>query len=367
MSTALVHDYLIEAGGAERVLSTMSELFPDSPVYTSIYDEVACGSLMQGRDVRTTWMNRLTRKKGASKALFPLFPLAFRGLELEGFRVVLSSSSGFAHHVRLKGQSFHACYCHNPPRFLWQQADYFRYQPRLHAALRPALEMMKRVDRRAAKRVDAYIANSATVARRIESVYGRKAEVIHPPVDMSQFKASAKRSGRFLVVSRLLAYKRIDLAVEAASHANLSLDVIGDGPERSRLETMAGPTVRFLGRQPDGVVRDAMAMSIALVLPGVEDFGLTAVEAQASGRPVVAFAAGGALETVDHEDTGLLFTEQSWEALAATMRRAEKQPFSVERLRSSAMRFDVSVFRSRLVDFLVERSGLSLDALGLRA
>jgi glycosyltransferase involved in cell wall biosynthesis len=192
------------------------------------------------------------------------------------------------------------------------------------------------------------VAISNLVARRIRETYGREAEVVYPPVDVARFAPAAERSGRFLVVSRLLAYKRIDLAVEAASRTGLPLDVIGDGPDRARLERMAGPSVRFLGWQPDGRVRHAMSTCTALILPGSEDFGLTPVEAQASGRPPIAFASGGALETVEDGDTGFLFETQSWESLAAAIARARGRPLPVERLRAAAGRFDVAVFRERI-------------------
>ncbi|MBA2475127.1 MAG: glycosyltransferase, partial [Actinobacteria bacterium] len=292
MKVALVHDYLTEMGGAERVVESLMSIFPEAPVYTSIYNPEVSSDRFSADNVRTSFMQQLTTGKESSKRLFPLFPLAFRGFDLAGFDVVLSSSSGFAHHVRPRREALHVCYCHTPPRFLWQSDLYFARQPQIRQLLGPVLPSFRRRDLQAARLVDAYVANSATVARRIEQTYGRKAEIIHPPVETSAFEPSTERSGRFLVVSRLLPYKRIGLAVEAATRASLPLDVIGDGPARPKLEQAAGPTVRFLGRQDDEVVRHAMARCIALVVPGSEDFGLTPVEAHASGRPVVAFASG---------------------------------------------------------------------------
>ncbi len=299
-------------------------------------------------------MQGLTRGKETSKRLFPLFPLAFRGFSFDGFDAIVSSSSGFAHHVRPPSNALHVCYCHTPPRFLWQSDIYFARQPHIRRLLAPVLPSFRQRDLRAARLVDAYVANSATVARRIEQTYGRAAEVIHPPVETSAFEPTSERSGRFLVVSRLLAYKRIDLVVEAATRASLPLDVIGDGPVRRSLEHAAGPTVRFLGRQDDVVVRRAMARCAALVVPGSEDFGLTPVEAHASGRPVVAFASGGALETVEDGVTGILFHEQSCKAVVHAMLAASERRFETAPLLASARRFDTSQFEGALTDYLAE-------------
>jgi glycosyltransferase involved in cell wall biosynthesis len=352
---ALVHDYLTEMGGAERVVLALTRIFPEAPLYTSVYDPRTCPEFAD-RDVRTTFMQRLTRRKAVTKGLFPLFPAAFRTLDLRGFDVVISSSSGFAHHVRVPAETLHICYCHNPPRFLWQPDDYFRGRPLTALLLRPALWRLRRLDFDSAQRVVAYVANSAVVAGRIRETYGRGAEVIHPPIDTARYEVTSERSGRFLVVSRLLAYKRIDLAVEAATRAGLALDVIGDGPERSRLERTAGPGVHFLGRRPDDFVRNALGRCTALVLPAAEDFGLTPVEVQASGRPPVAFAAGGALETVRDGDTGFLFSEPTSEALAEGMRRAEAHEIDPQHLRAAASRFDTANFSSQLRDLLTKEA-----------
>ena len=357
MRVAPVHDYLMEMGGAERVVECLLEIFPGAPLYTSAYDPAACSPRFHEMNVRTTFVNRLTSRKMGTKALFPVLPFAFRSLDLRRFDVVLSSSSGFAHHVGTREDAVHVCYCHNPPRFLWQTEEYFRGRSGLGNVLSPALAALRRLDRQAARRVDAYVAISGTVAQRLRTTYGRAAEVIHPPIVVSRYRVSDERSGRFLVVSRLLPYKRIDLAVETASRLGLPLDVVGEGPDRPRLESMAGNSVRFFGWQPDSHVRRAMATCAALIVPGREDFGLTPVEAQASGRPPVAFAAGGSLETINDGRTGFLFGEQTCESLADALERAQDIEIRAHDLRVAAARFDISVFEGRLKDFVNEQLG----------
>src|SRR5262249_53386416 len=250
--------------------------------------------------------------------------------------------------VRPRSGALHVCYCHNPPRFLWQPEEYFRGRPQLRRALTPALAGFRRFDRAAAARVDTYVGNSETVAGRIRATYRRESTVVHPPVETSLYQPSDERSGRFLVVSRLLPYKRIDLAVDAATSAGLPLDVVGEGPDRARVRARAGRSVRFLGRLPDDEVRDLLARCTALIQAGSEDFGLTVVEAQAAGRPPIAYAAGGALETVEDGINGYVFTEQSVPALVAAMHRALDDSFEPGALRRSAERFDVPTFARRI-------------------
>jgi glycosyltransferase involved in cell wall biosynthesis len=355
MKLALVHDYLTERGGAERVVEALTSFFPEAPLFTSVYDPSAFSESPPSREIHTTFIQQFTRRKERTKMLFPLFPAAFRRLDLSSFDTVLSSSSGFAHHVRPTPAALHVCYCYNPPRFLWQPRDYFRGHPHLAVLLAPALAVLRRLDIEAAGRVDAYVAISKTVAERIRHVYHREANVIYPPVNLSLFQPTAERSGRFLVISRLLPYKRIDLAVEAASQLGLPLDVIGEGPDRPRLERLAGPSIRFLGRQGDGAARRALAACVALVLPGSEDFGLTPIEAQASGRPPIAYASGGALETVEDGATGFLFAEQSWQSLGEAMRRAESTALAVDGLRQAARRFGLDVFERKIRGLLSEQ------------
>jgi glycosyltransferase involved in cell wall biosynthesis len=355
----LAHDYLTEMAGAERVVATLVGHLPDAPLLTSGFRPDAVDDRFSQADVRLSALGPLLADKGRAKVLFPLLPLVFRRIDVPACDLLLSSTSGFAHHARPPAGAVHVAYCHTPPRFLWNEAAYFLGRRATHALLRPALAAMRALDLRAARRVDAIIANSSHTARRILEVYGRDAAVLPPPVDVDTFHPTRSRSGRFLVVSRLLAYKRIDLAVRAAELAGAQLDIIGEGPDRTRLEAIAGPGVRFLGRRPDPEMRAHMAACTALLVPGVEDFGLTIVEAQASGRPPIAAAAGGALESVEDGRTGFLVAESTPEGYAAAMRRAMDEELPEERLVAAARRFDVPVFLARL-------DGLLLDALAVR-
>ena len=350
---ALVHDYLTQLGGAERVAGQIARLHPEYALHTSVHDrrEVPL-DFVGGRDWRTSRLQVLAGRLPL-KLMLPLLPGAAASLDLRDRELVVSSSSAFAHHARASDDAVHVCYCHTPPRFLWQPESYFLGRPRLQRALSPLLGRLRELDLAVAARVDAYVAVSQTVATRIRSTYGREARVVYPPVDVESFQPSAERSGRFLVVSRLVPSKRVELVVEAANRHKLPLDVIGKGPELARLQRLAGPTVRLLGWQPDAAVRRAMAACEALVVAADEDFGLVMVEAQASGRPPVALARGGATEIIEDGVTGFLFDEQTPDAIAAAMQRARAGHLDLDTLIEAARRFDLAVF-ARAFDSAIE-------------
>jgi glycosyltransferase involved in cell wall biosynthesis len=346
--TAIVHDYMTQQGGAERVAGWLARLFPEASLHTSVHDTRAVPlSFIGGRPWQTSFLQQPARYTRL-KPLLPFFPRAIRSFDLSQAEVVISSSSAFAHQARKRPGSLHVCFCHTPPRFLWETATYFRGRPALATALAPLLARLRGLDIEASKGVDSYIAVSRYIADRIERVYGRHARVIHPPVEIDRFAPSPERSERFLVLSRLVRSKRVDLVVEAANRFSLPLDVIGTGPEQRALERLAGPTVRIHGWQPDGVVRRAMAESTAVVVAGVEDFGLVTAEAQASGRPPVACATGGAAEIIDDGLTGYLFREATPEAIGEAMLRAAGGHLDATDLVVSAKRFDTCVFESSI-------------------
>ncbi len=338
---------MAQLGGAERVAGGLAERFREASLYTSVHRrDVVPLEAIGGRMWRTSFLQPLVSHVNP-KAMLPLMPAAIGSLPLEDHDLVISSSSAFAHHLNPGNEALHVCYCHTPPRFLWQSSAYFAHRPALHAAPSPLLALFRRLDQRAAHRVDAYIAVSDHIAARVRRIYRRDALVVNPPLDVRRFVPSKERSGRFLVVSRLVASKRIELVVEAANRHSLPLDVIGTGPQLRALQRMSGPTIHVMGWQPDAVVREALATCEAVVIAGEEDFGLVTAEAQASGRPPVAFAAGGALEIIDDGATGYLFASQDPEAIATAMHRVRERPLPVTDLVASARRFDIESFHER--------------------
>ena len=355
MNVALVHDYFTQRGGAERVAAQLAALYAGAPLYTSVLDDEAAPESVDRERIRTTSLQRTRAARLPLRSLALVLPGRFARLDLGDADAVITSSSAFAHHVHVPRGAVHICYCHTPAPFLWSGDRYFARSRALGAAARPALALLRRRDRAAARRVDVVVANSRHTAERIRSVYGRDARVVHPPIDTARFRPTGERSGRFLVVSRLRPHKAIDLAIAAANALRLPLDVIGDGSDRARLEGLAGPTVRLLGRRTDAEVAQAMSRCTALVDPGIEDFGMVIAEAQAAGRPPVAIDAGGAPEIVTDGVTGFLATDQTPEAIAAAMLRAQREHLDPAALVASARRFDASVF-DRAIRALVDEA-----------
>jgi len=382
---AVVHDYLNQYGGAERVVEAMHRAFPAAPIHTTIYDRARMPESFRAMDVRASFLQRAPGIFDHFRRYLPLYPAAIRSLQIEPCDVVVSSSSAFAMGARIPAGARHLSYCYNPMRFAWDTERYLEREtmgPLARAALSPFLAYLRRWDLANAKRVDRFLTSCRNVAERIRRTYGREAEIVYPPVDVSRWKslAAAPESGAaldaaiggggfttrgfFLVVSRLRAYKRVDLAVDACAAAGLPLLVIGDGEERASLQSRAGRTVRFLGRQSDAVVAAAYARCAGLVFPGEEDFGLTPVEAMACGAPVVAFAAGGALETLTGpvvspdgsatplprgaRPTGLFFSSQTVASLGAALHAMRKTRFRPADGIQSALRFDEPVFVQKL-------------------
>ena len=351
-SVALVHDYLNQPGGAERVVLALSALWPDAPIYTSLYRVDSTFPGFGAAEVRTSALNRLPVDRGF-RNLFPLYPAAFSSFGRLEQDIVISSSSGWAHTVRTAPHTFHVVYCHAPARWLYASEHLTGLRPR---ALRPFKVAMRTWDRSAARRVDLYVANSEEIRQRILRTYGVQAPVVHPPVNIDRFRPT-ERGERLLVVSRLLPYKRVDVIVDTATQAGIGLDVIGTGPSLDDLRRRAGPTVAFHGRVPDDVVSQFMQSCRALCLPGTEDFGITPVEAIAAGKPVVAFAAGGALETVIEGVSGAFFSERTSEAVLDAIGRADRIDLSPQRIADNARRFSTRAFERRFLDVLVEHLG----------
>jgi glycosyltransferase involved in cell wall biosynthesis len=353
---AFVHDYLTQFGGAERVLLEMQRLYPQAPIYTSIYDPDAFDGAFAGLDVRTSYLQRLPGARLAFRALLPLYPSAFESLDLRGFDLVISSTTSFAKGVRVPSGCLHVSYVNTPTRFLWYPQEYSTELTPLLA--RPALAILqpwlRRWDWDAAQRPHRLVANSRNVAVRIQQTYGRASDILHCPADVSGFDQPAPVGDYFLVMSRLLPYKRVALAIEACARIGARLIVTGVGPDERRLRAIAGRTIEFAGYVSDAQRRALVAGARALIVPGIEDFGLVPLEAAAAGRPTVAFAAGGALETVVEGETGLFFREPDAGSLAQALHALSQEHFDRERMRAHARAYAPDVFRSRLAA-LIER------------
>jgi glycosyltransferase involved in cell wall biosynthesis len=354
-------------------VEVFAQMFPGAPIYTSVYDPEVMPDVWRTLDIRTSFMQRLSPKLKFTKPLVPLYPAAFELFDLSEFDLVLSSTTAFAKAVVTRPETCHICYCNNPTRFVWMYHDYLRYE-RLPGAVKrmmPLLATPMRVwDYAAAQRPDYYVAGSYNAARRIAKYYRRESDVVQPPIDVDAFAPSSSRGEFLLVVSRLQPYKRIDLAVEACNRLRLPLRVIGTGPDLERLRRLAGPTVEFLGYASDQTVRESLAACRALLFPGEEDFGLTPLEAQASGRPVIAFGRGGALETVIPGVTGEFFGEQTVDALAAVLDAFDDARYNPHAIREHAVRFGVQSFKERLYAVIESRYGehrQGLEALSGRA
>jgi glycosyltransferase involved in cell wall biosynthesis len=353
MRVAIVHDYLAQAGGAERVVVAMHKAFPQAPIYTSVYDPDATLPEFKQMDVRTSFLQRFAGGSKTHKLALPLYPTAFEHFDLSGYDLVLSSSSGFAKGVITGPETCHVCYCHTPARFAWRYHEYVSqggYGKMARGVLPWLVHRLRAWDVQTAQRVDYFVANSYNVARRVHKYYGRNSQVLYPPVETSRFKITAKPRGDYLlVVSRLIGYKRVDLAVEACTRLNLRLKVVGGGPDLARLKAAAGPSVEFMGRLPDTAVTDLFENCRAFIFPGEEDFGIAPVEAMAAGRPVVAFRAGGARETVIDGETGLFFDAPTVDALSEALGRLDGLTVDSARIRAHAQTFDSERFQERLL------------------
>jgi glycosyltransferase involved in cell wall biosynthesis len=360
MNLALVHDWLNQIGGAEDVLETLVELYPQAPLYTSMYWRSGMPAAYRDWDIRTTWMDRLPGIHQHHQPFLPLYPLAFERLDLSSYDVVLSNKSGFCHGVHTGPDTTHICYCLAPTRYVWAYDEYAvreALSPVVRTALKPLIRRMRRWDYRAAQRVDHFVAISTEIQTRIRQFYDRDATIIFPPVDTSHFVPSDRIDDYFLIVSRLVPYKRIDLAVRAFNRSGQPLVIAGAGRDREALEAMAASNITFLGYVPDADLPDLLARCRAYVLPGKEDFCIAPVQAMAAGRPVIAYGSGGALDTVIPGKTGLHFQEPTPESLLTAVQRFGDADFDPGTIRRHAFRFDKSVFESKLREY-VRRFGV---------
>jgi glycosyltransferase involved in cell wall biosynthesis len=349
----LVHDYLLVMRGAERTFAEMAACFPDAPIATLLHDPIGTAGRFRHRQVRTSFLQPVAADQRRFRRYLPLLPLAASRLPLGSARVVISSSSAFAHGVRPPRDAVHVSYCHSPFRYVWHERQ--RTEEKFHSPLRPLarglLGAVRRWDVAASRRVTAYIANSALTAQRIADFYGRETSVVHPPVDVDRFDRVPAPEEYFLLVGEVTGHKNPELALAAAERAGVKVKVAGDGPELARLrQRYTGAT--FLGRVDDSRLIELYAGCRALIVPAIEEFGITMVEAHAAGRPVVAAGRGGAVEIVDDGESGVLFAPGSVDELAEALRETDWERFDSALMKASAQQFSSRQFRRRLTSEL---------------
>jgi glycosyltransferase involved in cell wall biosynthesis len=356
MKVALVHYWLVGMRGGEAVLEALCELYPSADIFTHVVRPERISDIIKRHPIKTSFIARLPFAKRYYQSYLPLMPLALEQLDLRDYDLVISSESGPAKGVLTSPDTLHICYCHSPMRYMWNM--YLEYRQTAGTGVRYVMPLimhkMRQWDFLSAARVDAFVANSENVARQIRKFYRRDAAVIHPPVDVEAFTPAANRDDFYLYVGQLTAYKRVDLAIDACNRLARPLVIIGDGEQRANLQKRAGPTIRFLGRTSLSELRDSYSRCRAVLFPGEEDFGIVPLEASASGAPVIAFAKGGALETVIDQETGVFFQEQSSPSLIEAMLAFEKieHRFDPRRMVSHAARFSKEQFKRQMIAFI---------------
>lgn len=367
MKIALVHDWVVTLGGAERCLESFHQMYPDAPLYTLVYDPQSVERLgfLPGQ-VHASFLQRMPRAAKWYTKYAPLYPLAIEGFDLGAYDVIISSSHAAAKGVLVRADQIHICYCYTPMRYAWDLTHQYLRDSGLHRGLKGALgrfmlHYLRMWDLGTSNRVDRFVAISNYVARRIWRTYRRDAQVIYPPVDVNRFRADRQRDDFFLFVSRLVPYKRADLVVDAFTQLGLPLVVIGDGAEAERVSDRAGKNITFMGRQSDDVVKDYMERCRALVFAADEDFGIVPVEAQAAGAPVIAYGKGGVLETVvgatgDNWETatGIFFEDQNVQSITEAVKRfvSVERFFLRKAVRQNAERFDRLRFNQEIADLV---------------
>ncbi len=364
MKIAVVHDYFTQMGGAEKVAEELYGMMPNADLFATVALPGKMPPSLRDVPVHTSWMQKLPKMSSLYRIYFPFYPMAVRSLNLEPYDLIVSSSSGYVKGVRTHPDAIHVCYCHTPMRWVWSYDSYSSresFGKGLRAVLPAMIGGLRMWDEGAARQPDHFIANSRTVAERIWRVYNRAAEVIEPPIDIHRFSVSSKQEDYYIILARLVPYKRIDLAVSAFTKMGKRLIVLGGGPAMDNLKTLAGPTIEFLGRVSDDVVERYVSECRALVFPGEEDFGMAPLEVAAAGRPTIAYKAGGAAETVIDGETGVFFTEQTVASLVDAVQRFERQQtWNPAAIRKYAEGFSTEVFQQRITSFL-RRVGAPID------
>lgn len=362
-SIALIHDHLAQNGGGERVLRVLQDFFPDAPTYTTVWDKRKASPAFLDADIRTSFIQHFPLGVRKYQWYLPFMPVAFERFDMSPYSLIISSNSALAKGIITPEGSKHVCYCYTPTRYLWTDRNAYIDNlglPKLvKSVLSVYLNYLRVWDLEAARRVDYFIAISHVVKERIKHYYHRDSTVIYPPVDVAQFQIGEGKGGYYITGGRLTNYKRFDITVAAFSKLGIPLYVYGDGPEKEKLQAIASDNVKFLGHVPDEKLKKLYQDAIAFINPQVEDFGLTMVEAQACGRPVIAFNKGGALDIVKEGTSGVFFDEQSWEALADTVIRFVPGDYDPRAIRAHAETFSLESFHQQLFSFLRQQKLIS--------
>lgn len=365
LKIALIHDHLVQDGGAEKVLKALYEIFPQTPIFTIVYDKKGTNKFFADKPVKTSFLQHLPLGVRKYQWWLSLMPSAIESHNLMDYDLIISSSASFAKGIITSPKAKHICYCHTPTRYLWNDSHNYLKELKtiwlIKKILPLTLNRLRLWDRLAADRVDCFVANSQTVAERIKKYYNREATVIYPPVETDRFHLSAEPKKYFLAGGRLVPYKRFDLVVKAFSRLGMPVKIFGIGPELRYLKKIAKPNVQFLGRVGDEEKVELYSNCLAYINPQEEDFGITAIEAMASGRPVIAYRAGGALETIVEHQTGEFFDEQIWEELADQILRFRSDRYDSALIRRHAQTFSEQRFKEIFRNFLAEQSFLNND------
>lgn len=361
MKLALVHDHLIQMGGAEKVLQSLCELWPQAPIYTLLFDAKKIGQYFDKSRITTSYLQEIPGALRYYKWLLPFMPQATENHNLSGYDIIVSSSSAFSKGVIIQPHSLHICYCHTPTRYLWSDTHSYvrelRYGWIIKKILPSILTRLRMWDYVAAQRVDCFVANSKNVQNRIKKYYKQDSTIIHPPVETEKYYSSDTIERYYLTGGRLVAYKKFDITIKAFNRLGIQLKIFGEGPELFRLRQYAKKNIEFLGYINQGELATIYSKCIAFIHPQEEDFGITAIEAMASGRPVIAYKAGGALETIEDGTTGVFIDEQSWEALADMVVRFKPENFNPHEIKQHADKYSVKQFKSKILNLVESQWG----------
>jgi len=356
MRVALVHDYLNQYGGGERVLETLCEIFPRAPIFTLLYSERATGKVFKDREIHTSFLQKIPFTKKYHRMFPMLMPLAIEQFDFSYFDLVVSSSASFAKGIITKPKTRHICYCMTPTRFLWDDShrfvDDFGYSWPIKKLIPLFISYLRIWDRQVSARIDKFVANSNFVKNRINKYYGRDSCVIYPPINTSNFSIVKGNKDYFLMIGRMVPYKKFDIAIKAFNELGYPLKIVGDGPERKKLRKLAKGNIEFLGLVSDYKIPGYYGNAKALIFPQEEDFGIVPLEAMAAGRPVIAYRSGGALETIKEYETGTFFNEQTVECLVKAVKKFDDKSFDPQLIRNHALQFDKEIFKKKFAQLL---------------